>query len=320
MFTEINKLFGRDFVVGFFVPAIVLVAGTMAELHAFQIQQDWLKIESNEPLKDTTFLALVTLGVALLLMGVNRLIFRMLEGYWFFDVGSRLNQLQLWSFRKLNRRVATLRQKGTEAARQEFNRLMYKRAMHFPSQAGQVMCTAFGNSVRAFEDYPRVMYGFESINGWSRLNAALSKDFREILSNMRAGTDLWVNMWFAGLFLTAEFFALARVRPRGANYWIPAVTILVALAASRQARISAERWGEWVKAAFDVYLPKLCSQLGYERPLDPKKEREFWRTFSQAIVYRDAGSLDKLARARTNAPPVHERQQAGAAAEEADDE
>ncbi|HUD66245.1 MAG TPA: hypothetical protein VMQ17_16780 [Candidatus Sulfotelmatobacter sp.] len=115
-----------------------------------------------------------------------------------------------------------------------------------------------------------------------------------------------MNLWFVSTVLTIEFIGIAF--KNGSNnspahlFWIPATTIVLALLASRQARISAERWGEWVKASFDVFLPELCSKLGYKRPVSPKEEREFWLTFSQAITYRYPGSIDDLAERRINEP------------------
>ncbi len=197
---------------------------------------------------------------------------------------------------------------------------MYKAAVRFPAEERYVMCTAFGNSVSAFEDYPRTMYGFESINGWPRLNAVLPKDFREILGNMRAGTDLWVNIWFVGLLLTAEFLTMALWRSQWRHPWIPAVSILVAVFASWQARIAAEGWGEWVKAAFDVFLPTLCSRLGYERGRDLEEEHRLWDTFSQAIVFRDPLSLQALADRRSLRPAVERETQGEQKAKEDQEE
>lgn len=304
MLSEINRLFGRDFILGFFFPAIAFIAGSMGEMHAFNIGASWLSISKEDPLKDTTILALVTLSLSLLLMGTNRLVFRTLEGYWPFDIGSHVNHLQLWLFRRLSRRIAELRRDPSDKAAAKYNKLMEKQAMRFPSREDLILCTAFGNSVRAFEDYPRVMYGFESITGWSRISAVLPKEFQATLANMRGGTDMWVNLWFVSTVLTIEFIGIAF--HNGSNnlpahiFWIPATTIVLALLASRQARISAERWGEWVKASFDVFLPELCSKLGYKRLVNPKEEREFWLMFSQAITYRYPDSMDDLAELRIN--------------------
>jgi hypothetical protein len=173
--------------------------------------------------------------------------------------------------------------------------LMKKAALNFPSKERLVLATSFGNTVRAFEDYPRVMYGFESIRGWSRLNAIMPKDFREAISNARSLTDLWANIWFLSLVIVGEFIFLAMRHSWSFwGLWIPACAVLVAIFASWQARVAAEQWGECVKAGFDVFLPELCKKLGYKKPEDTMAEREFWYKLSQGILYRHPPSLDKL--------------------------
>jgi len=77
------------------------------------------------------------------------------------------------------------------------------------------MFTSFGNAVRAFEDYPRVLYGFESINGWSRLNAVIPKSYQDILGNKRAMTDFWVNVWFVSLLTIVEYSVVTIKEHRG---------------------------------------------------------------------------------------------------------
>mgnify|MGYP006193474647 CR=1 FL=1 len=58
--------------------------------------------------------------------------------------------------------------------------------------------------------------------------------------------------------------------------------------------MAAEQWGEWVKAAFDVFLPALCHKLGYKKPRTAEDERKFWLSFSQGTAYRYFDSLRDL--------------------------
>ena len=160
----------------------------------------------DHPLKGSTFIALVTLTASFCLMSVNRLVIRMLEGYWIFDLGRSIRFIQTARFRWLQSSYRNphegsdslqKRQKITFTKRRKRNRLMLRAAQRFPSREDQILCTSFGNTFKAFEDYPRVMYGFESIQGWSRLNTiVLPKEFRETLSSTRSLTDFWANIWF----------------------------------------------------------------------------------------------------------------------------
>lgn len=307
MLDEMSKIFGRDFTIGFFVPSLAFLAASIGVFHAFGMAQSYT-IDTVNPLKDVTFLALVTFVVAFCLMALNRIVFRTLEGYWPFELGRHLNYIQRLRFRRLHSRLKKLtkeksecQEKGEEFEKlrerkvRERNKLMGNAAQRFPSKEGLVLPTAFGNTVRAFEDYPRVMYGFESINGWSRLNAVMATDFREAIASMRAITDLWVNLWFLSVLVMAEYLIIAGWSSRFMdNSLIFVAGTIAALLASRQARMAAEQWGEWVKAAFDVFLPDLCLKLGYKHPKNRETEHELWYTLSQAFVYRNAPSLGKL--------------------------
>lgn len=313
MVEDVNKIFGRDFVIAFFVPSLAFLFVTIAYLHVSGRPISWLKINPDDPLKGSTFIALVTLTASFCLMSVNRLVIRTLEGYWIFDLGRSIRFIQTARFRWLQSRIETLtkeairckEQKITFTKRRKRNRLMLRAAQRFPSREDQILCTSFGNTFKAFEDYPRVMYGFESIQGWSRLNTILPKEFRETLSSTRSLTDFWANIWFLSLVFIAQYIVVeilflghtsdVRILLKAfPDAWFLYSAIVVAFVSSWQARIAAAQWGEWVKAAFDVFLPKLCTKLGYKRPLDIKAEREFWTKVSQAIVYRDPVSLEEL--------------------------
>jgi hypothetical protein len=309
---ELNKLFGREFVIGFFIPALVLVAASAGVLRAFGILPLWLRIDPADPLKDTTFFAIVTLVTAFFLMAINRNVFRTLEGYWVFNLGNHLNYFQRWRYRRLYSRIAQLDKERNECRkisvefprRKERNQLKRKAAQRFPSREDLVLFTSFGNTVRAFEDYPRVMYGFESINGWSRLNAVMPKSYGDVLASTRSITDLWVNLWFVSLFVIAEYFCISVSLAGAFRHWrILLAAVVGALVSSSQARRAVEQWGEWVKAAFDVYLPKLREELGFRKPENIEREREFWKRLSQAFVYRDRLTLDQLDDSRKSYEP-----------------
>lgn len=74
-----------------------------------------------------------------------------------------------------------------------------------------------------------------------------------------------------------------------------------AFGASWRAHITAEQWGEWVKATFDVYLPVLCHKLGYKKRSSVEEERKFWLSLSQGMMYRDLFSLKDLDKLRGDA-------------------
>ena len=323
MIDEVNKIFGREFIIAFFVPSLAFIAANVGLMKAVGVDTSWLWINTADPLKDMTLVIIAILVAAFCLMSVNRVVIRILEGYWIFHLSEHLSFIQRWRFRKLQNRIQQLTEEGMlyrKAGKvfpkeKERERVMLRAAQRFPSKANLVLPTSFGNIFRANEDYSRVMYGFESINGWSRLSAVMSKEYREAFGSVRAMTDFWANIWFLSLIFIIEFVSVRLLLARDFDdFWmfftsLPGLAILsagviTALIASWQACVAAVQWGEWMKGAFDVFLPVLSVKLGYRRPLDHKTERDFWLKFSQAIVYRYPATLQELSSLRENVPAV----------------
>jgi hypothetical protein len=303
MFGELKKVLDRGFIIAYFTPALVLVGANVWLLRVFGLRPSWFTINLSEPLKDTTLIALITFAVALVLVALNRLVFRFLEGYvnipW---ITQKLRSRQQAMLKGLNERIATLKKEKKEAIAQnaefwkqkDLDDARKRKAKRFPSKESLVLPTAFGNTVRAYEDYSRVVYRYESITGWARLQGAMSKDYRELIGDAMSHTSLWVNLWFCSTLLVLEFLGLIICTWSFKAWPFPLACALGCWLATMQARNAAESSGEWIKAAFDLFLPELCKKLGYRRPTSLAEEQALWLSFSQAIVYRHAGSMEEL--------------------------
>ena len=91
-------------------------------------------------------------------------------------------------FRRLEAKKEVVYNKPAELTDEEqkkFTSLSRTLAANYPSKEKLILPTSFGNTVRAYEDYSRVVYGFESIHGWARLQGLMSKEFRETLGGDR---------------------------------------------------------------------------------------------------------------------------------------
>jgi hypothetical protein len=303
---ELNKIFEKDFVIGYAIPASAFMATTMGLLKGFGRLPGWLAIDPKDPLKDTTFVALITLVLAIVLMAINPMLFRLLEGYWFFDLGHRLNFIQRRRWRRLHGDLDALKKEWEKCQEEdrtftkwaELRKLAGSAAKDFPSEESLVLPTSFGNTVRAFENYAVVMYNFEPITGWSRLNSVLPAEYREIMDGARADMDLWINTWFLSLITLGEIMALNWMTGLHPYKWIWLATFCVILLASWRARVSAAQWGEWVKGAFDVYLPELSKKMGYSRPPNREEELYFWTELGRAITFRNPEALDAIEKYR----------------------
>src|SRR5262249_322451 len=144
MVGELNKIFDKNFVVGYAIPASAFIAASMGLLHGFQQLPSWLQINPDDPLKDTTFVALVPLSVAIVLMAFNRVFFRILEGYWWFDLGHYLSFYQRWRWRRLSHTYQRLlneratcearRVPFSERSRHRLRMAAYRFAQQFPNE------------------------------------------------------------------------------------------------------------------------------------------------------------------------------------------
>jgi hypothetical protein len=76
--------------------------------------------------------------------------------------------------------------------------------------------------------------------------------------------------------------------------WLVPIAIIFILFAYTRARSSAARYGEQVKATFDIYLPQLAQKLGFALSQDAEKNRTFWQAYSRLMVYRDQKAVKEM--------------------------
>jgi hypothetical protein len=304
MFSELPKLFDRNFTIGYFLPVSLFIAAS-AFLWGY-----WSKIQTvltgNASLEaalivfDATLIVLTAWIIGVLFMVLNREIYRILEGY------GNLNPLRLLQgrveseFRKKRDRLRWLdneysKQSFTEKLRKERNTLMKELANNYPDHEDLLLSTAFGNTIRAFEIYPRVMYGMEGIEGWSRILAVVPREYRELIDDAKGQVDWWVNigvMSFCFLFEVWLFiFSTWGLSPGWLytmfNIFIPlGVWIILNHFVLSRATSAAIGWGEYVKSAFDLYRFNLLQSIGIDGPKNRAEEKLSWKKFSQAIIYR----------------------------------
>lgn len=288
MFGELPKLLGRDFAIGFFLPFAVLLAATLGLLDAFDLTPRVVDKLDDNLLIGTTVAGVSTWLGAIALMGVNRSIYRFFEGY------GKTNPLQLLLFRQQKRydrlEDEIVKAKASPPSEKDPSKLRLEQVREFPEREN-LLPTRFGNVLRAFEVYPRIMYGIDSIPGWVRLVAVIPKEFLEIVNEARARTDFWVNLWLAGLVVAFEWVGFSIGIRQVGQWWVPLASLFVAWIAYRRALSAAVQWGELVKAAFDIYLPDLWKKLGAPPPASRDEERRAWERFSQAVLYRRPNRL-----------------------------
>lgn len=294
----------RNFVVGFLLPVLigfVCLVALFADIPV--IGAVWLAIADLEKLSALTLLVLLLWSAALLLQQINLPLYRMLEGY---EPPLNLEGLKL----------ADRQRTAWDAAQTELERLdrasdddpaqlpdyldkLWQFYRSFPADRSLVLPTSFGNAVRAFETYSDRIYGVDSIPAWPRLSSVIPESYAKSLDAARAEVDFFVNMTFvaalvAGLALLRSVFAL--LTALDAPYWDALIAPLMFLSAAIVAAAAAwamycgaiqraQGWGELVCSAFDLYLPALAKQLGFDLPDTADERRKFWDAITSQWLY-----------------------------------
>lgn len=292
MFSELPKLFDRNFALGYFLPSALYIIATLYLL-------DTIGMSSKSFLQQDLLIGTTTIGViswlfAILLLGFNNSVYRLLEGYGRYNPLRIFLRLERWKFNrtieelnKLNEKYYEFQARNKELPidlRIKRNRTIQKLAEKYPDRLEWILPTPFGNTIRAFEVYPRVVYGIEAIQGWNRLLAVIPVDYRNLIDGAKAQVDFWLNLGLLSYLILVQHIIFTFLLAKEISFIIIIVTMIFSWLSAIRAENSAVLWGEFVKSAFDVFLPKLKQELDMETIAEENKN--FWNHFSQIIVYR----------------------------------
>jgi hypothetical protein len=291
---ELPKLFGRDFLVGYFLPSATFLAAALVVMHTFDCTIP-LSLHPETLLRDATMFGVASWIFGLVVLAANRNVLRLMEGY------GKWNPLRLYGWVE-RRRFAKLRldiseldleqksrsERGEELPGDLQRRLIAlneRAAKRFPDEYAWLLPTALGNTIRAFEVYARLTYGLDAIIGWNRMLAVIPKDYRELVDTAKAQMDFWANLSFLNILSTVQYFAFAYNRHELRQFWLVAIILALCCFSYLMAIGAAVEWGDLVKAAFDVFLSELRQKLGFPLPEGNEADRRLWTGFSQAVLY-----------------------------------
>lgn len=317
MVSGLSKLADRNFVIGFFLPALlglVTAAAMFPKLAPLdKVSAAISSLNPDKALPTITLLVATVWLLAVVLLLFNTAIYRIFEGYlppvrWFFV--SRW--VQKLVFERLSKEREQLnhdwKTAGTAFPEDQISRVMElerRLANEYPTSERELLPTAFGNRIRAFEVYPRELYGVNAIRIWFRLLAVVPSDFQQAIAAARAGVDFPLNV--SALAILLCLLALASVAAVhwnvGPAQWglasshgvLPPIKTalyealacaIVGTIAYAWATQNVIEWGEFVKSAFDCYLPSLAEQLGQHLPHSQSVRRTMWMDVSDAMTYR----------------------------------
>jgi hypothetical protein len=296
MFGELPKLFDRNFVIGFFLPVAILITISILIINPYPFGIQILSFLRTDLLVGTTTLGLLSWVGGIVLLALNRDLYRLMEGYRPYNPLKIFGWMEKRRYKRAMNELEKLDDQYRECidsdkdfpleSRTKRNELMRQRAEEFPDEERYLLPTPFGNVLRSFEVYPRVMYGFEAIDGWGRLLAVIPKDYLELIDAARAQVDFWVNLGIVFILLQIEYVVLAFRTETPLQWWVVFSFIVLGTIAPLRATSAAREWGDFVKSAFDVYRFNLLKSLGIDLPKSRQEERILWTQYSQAIIYR----------------------------------
>jgi hypothetical protein len=248
-------------------------------------------------------------GLSTVMVILNNMLYKIVEGYiWPIpQFAERIWHPEMMRFKRFEEKLESLSKKWydsngrvPEKIMVEYDELRMAFVTQFPSTAQLVLPTRFGNAIRAFEDYPRQIYGADHIPLWIHLNAVIPKEFRSTIEDARTNVTFLLNIYFfclvtavlsiarfimtlsCSITKTSCLLSLARY-----EYLviIPTLSCLLAWLIYRLAVEKIYAWGNVVKAAFDCYLPELASKLGFKLPQSESDRRAFWMDVSRRSIY-----------------------------------
>lgn len=223
MFNKIPGLLERNFALGYLLPPLIWVLTSSKLLDQFDSLPFLFKFlplfEVN-----TDFLFTSVNGVIIVLIGsifllaINRELFRLLEGYGKLNPIRLLYFIEQYKFNNIKSKIAELDsqyfscyengQEFSSRLNQKRAKLMIEVVQNFPDSEVWLLPTSFGNAIRAFEVYPRLMYGVDAIPTWSRLLTVIPVDYRKVIDDAKAIVDLWINLLFITTFIFIEYWTI----------------------------------------------------------------------------------------------------------------
>jgi hypothetical protein len=171
----------------------------------------------------------------------------------------------------------------------------HKLDLYYPSTFHAVLPTRIGNTITAFQDYPRTRYGMDWIALWPRLIPVLKdNDYMDLLDKDKDAFDFLLNTCLVIILLGVEIVYMELFLGNLLHsFLIGFITLLISSVLYNGALAAAYRWGMAVRVAFDLYRHDLSLQLGLHPAETFEEEYERWQQVSRFLLYRRKGTWFK---------------------------
>jgi hypothetical protein len=301
VFSELPNIIGRAFLIGQVLPGTLLTFGLWSAFAPGTVIDSMRKADGASG----TAAAIVILWlVAIALTAINRPLIHLLQGYPFRRltwIAERAYARQAAPYFAESTRLEAARQTDPTAQPEiaDLSAGLQRAVTHYPDAPRFLLPTSLGNIMRAYEVYPRVLYGLDSVPAWPRIVEVVPKETLSRLEESRALLNFGANLILASTLVGLATLLSILVGPLHPVHWVLlTLSTLTHPLGWTVARNAAHAWGDQTRAIFDLYRGDLAKVLGLALPSDPKQERIMWRTFSRMTLYRLPSAVDELARFR----------------------
>lgn len=224
-------------------------------------------------------LLVVSCGAVIVEWGQSYIL-RLVEGHWPFP-------LREWATRRHEKYLKKLEARWQQLAlacegkpealsrseRAEYNKLDAM-LLRFPSDPNLLMPTLVGNLMRGIEDYSDVRYGLDLAICWPRLWMLLPKEVQQDIENAQERLYAATRVWAWGcLFIVWTPLA----------WWAAPIAFATMHLAYMGIANALLGFGDFIRAAFDLYRFKLYDQLGFPRP-PVKGERRYGEYLTMCLT------------------------------------
>jgi hypothetical protein len=234
-------------------------------------------------------------------MILNRYLTRLLEGYYNIPGRDYLLRKNKENYMKISGEIEGLEfLRSTFSDEEEIEDELGTKIKELRQYAdyNHLMPTKFGNTIRAFEHYPRVVYNMDAIAIWPHMMYILPDSQKNELNAIRSGVDFAVNILWVSIILILEYIILSFYAKTVPILGLPVLLMIICPLAYRLAISSSIQWGFSVKAVFDLYRHDLLKKMGVRIPLSWDEERTIWGEINQSFVYWYSFGDDEVPRNR----------------------
>jgi hypothetical protein len=207
MLSNLPKITDRAFFIGYLFPVLCFVASLIFFLDKQAIALlNKLGIDSlaeGDKLEKAAYFTFFVWTFSIILMLTNKVLFWAIEGYCLPFKNEHLRRREIGRFKLKKTQLNELSSEWRRNEREfpfelqlKCTRLARELASDFPSKESSIMPTRFGNIMRSFEDYPRSVYGADSIPLWLHLLSVIPKDFLCVVEDAKTQVTCLLNVFW----------------------------------------------------------------------------------------------------------------------------